>query len=172
MFVEMTDKELIRRVVTLPKGCWEYDLDYDWTWSDEFLSVVKEIWETSPTKLNKRIALLLKGKLPDVGFIDLEDHDYQPDLDAALHFLKEAGYHVEAPIRIIVNRDDKNIAFVINNTIHLTERAFEKGLFYLTSTLLEEHFHTLGFSDRCATYEQHLIDRILHHCKKITKLPL
>lgn len=171
-FVEMTDRELIRRIITLPPGSWEHGLDYDWTWGDEFLEEVTKMWQTSPTKLNKKIATLLKSKLPDVGFVDLVDHDYQPDLDAAMHFLAQSGYEVTAPIRIIENRDENNIAFVTGGVIHLTERSFEKGLFYLTSTLLEEHFHTQGFHDRCATYEQHLIDRILHHCKKITKLPL
>lgn len=170
--VEMTDKKLIRKIITCGKQAWEHDLDYDWTWGEEFLEVVRNTWETAPTTLNTNIARLLRSKLPDIGFIDLENHDYQPDIDAAKNFLAASGYIVDAEIRVIQNNDEGNVAFVANGVIHLTERAFEKGLFYLTSTLLEEHFHTKGYDDRSISYEQMLIDRILHHCKKHTKLTL
>ena len=170
--VEMTDKKLIRKIVTCDKTAWEYDLDYDWTWSEEFSEVVKDVWKTSPTKLNKKISLLLRSKMPDIGFVDLENHDYHADIDVAKVFLEDFGYLVDVEIRIIQNQDENNIAFVTKGVIYLIECVFEKGLYYLTSTLLEEHFHTKGYDDRSISYEQMLIDRILCHCKKITKLPL
>jgi hypothetical protein len=79
---------------------------------------------------------------------------------------------VDAEIVMVINQDSSNMGFVQNGLIHLTEKAFEKGLFYLTSTLMEEYFHTQGFRDESRRFEEHLMEQILVHAKKHLKIVL
>lgn len=170
---ELKDKKILRRILTLPKENWEHDLDYDWTWSNEMSEVVKDLWENAPTMLNTKVAALVREKMPDTGWdTSPPDEDQQIMLDAAIHFLGKAGYPVTADIVAVKNEDTSNIGFVYNGVIHLTAKAFEKGLFYLTSTLMEEHFHTLGYDDESRRFENFLMEQVLIHAKKSLKMAL
>lgn len=170
---ELKDKKILRRILTLTKENWEHSLDYDWTWSAEMEEVVKDLWENAPTMLNSKVAALVRAKMPATGWnTSPPDEDQQIMLDAAIHFLDKAGYPVTADIVMVKNEDTQNIGFEFNGVIHLTRRAFEKGLFYLTSTLMEEHFHTLGYNDESRRFENFLMEQILIHAKKSLKIAL
>lgn len=170
---DLKDKKILRRILTLPKENWEHDLDFDWKWSTEMEEVVKDLWENAPTMLNTRVAALVRAKMPDTGWdTSPPDEDQQIMLDAALHFLGKAGYPVNADIVMVKNEDSNNIGFEFRGVIHLTPKAFEKGLFYLTSTLMEEHFHTLGYEDESRRFENFLMEQVLIHAKKSLKMVL
>lgn len=166
----LKDKALIRRFCLTVNGQWEHDIDYDWSdWSDEFTEVVKDLYKNNPTGLNKRIFRLVRQKCTDIGWEPVErTEDQELMLEKAMGFLARAGYPVNAPVVIVGNEDQNNIAFVFNGSIHLTEKAFAKGVFYLTTTLLEENFHIAGFDDFCRSFQSHLIDEIVKQsCKRL-----
>lgn len=174
MLTKLEDKALIRRVLTLPKGKWEKDdcRDYEWTWSDAFSEVVKEVWETNPTALPKRVIKQVRQKLPDVEFVAIESSDFESSIQKAKEFLTLAGYPVTADIKVVANTDNNIIAFAHNAQIHLTERAMEKGLFDLVCTLFEEQCHILGHDDCCRSFQNYLIQQLITTHRKRLKVSL
>lgn len=169
----LTDKALIRRFVTAAPGTFESKLDYDWTWSKDFEEVARDVWEKAPTKLVTSIAVLLRRRMPDVGWKKLEpNEDQQIYIDKATGLLSKFGYPITAPIKLINNDDQLVIAFVHEKQIYLTQRAFDKGLFYLMTTLLEEHLHTEGFQDYSRTFQDYLLDELVKHAAKRFKEPI
>jgi hypothetical protein len=171
---ELKDKDLIKRILMLPKGKWEQDdsRDYEWTWSKEFSEVVKEIWEENPVILPKKVRQQVRKKLPDVEFKTIDNEDYEISIASAKEFLEKAGYPVTGEVVVVENTDTNTIAFAHNGRIHLTERSFEKGLFDLVSTLFEEQSHIMGFSDESRSYQQWLINQVITQARKRLKVAL
>jgi hypothetical protein len=171
---KLKDKALIRRILMLPKGKWEHadERDYDWQWSPEFSEVVKEIWETNPAILPKKVQNQIRTKLPDVEFKSIETEDHLMAIEHAKEFLAKAGYPVTGEILVVQNEDTNTVAFVHNGQIHLTERSFEKGLFDLVTTLFEEQMHIIGYSDCTRTFQQFLIDQLITQTRKRLKIVL
>jgi hypothetical protein len=100
------------------------------------------------------------------------DDDQSIMLDAAKDFLSKAGYEVTALTRLVSNDDSTNIAFVHKEEIYLTPKAFAKGLFFLTVVLLEEHHHTVGWSDESRAYQTHLLEELVGQAKKRLRIAL
>ena len=170
---KIKNKELIRSIITASPENFESKLDYDWTWSREFEEVARDVWEKSPTKLLASIVKLLRTRLPHVGWINLSpDEEQQNYIDKAKTLLSKFGYPITAPIKIIQNDDQLVIAFVYEKQIYLTQKAFDKGLFYLVTVLLEEHLHTEGFSDYTRQFQDYLIDELVKHASKRFKEPI
>jgi len=159
---KLTDKGLLKKLLTAASTYWEHSRYYHGTWGLAMKEVVADIWENSPTKLLPSIQRQVRSNMPEVEFasIDLTDKQ-QRMLEKAKTFMKDAGYEVHAQIKAISNTDNMNIAFVHNEVIHLTERAFDQGLFYLITTLFEEHSHTLGYSDESRRFEQYLMNELI-----------
>ena len=170
----LTDKTLIQRILTMPKGKWEQqdDRDYEWTWSSEFEEVVREIWETSPSVLPKRVIRQIRSKLPDVEFKALDSEEFTAAIEKAREFLQLAGYPVTAEIKVVENTEANMIAFTHNGQIHLTERSFEKGLFDLVTTLFEEQSHILGYEDCSRSFQQYIINQLVTQARKRLKIVL
>jgi hypothetical protein len=100
--------------------------------------------------------------LPDAEFNQIEMPErHERMLAKAKEFLAKMGYDVKAKIKYISNEDNLNIAFVHSEIIHLTERSFDQGLFFLITTLLEEHCHTIGYSDESRRFEQFLMNELV-----------
>jgi hypothetical protein len=159
---KLTDKNILKKLVTARKDTWENERSYYGVWGVAMKEVVADIWENSPTKLLPAIQRQIKTELPEVEFaaiVPTEKHVRM--LDKALQFMKDGGYEVTAPIRHISNSDNLNIAFVHREIIHLTERAFDQGMFYLVTTLFEERAHTLGYSDETRRFEQWLMNELI-----------
>lgn len=170
---EIKDKDLLRKILTLKEDRWEYDLDYDWTWSNEMSEVVKDLWENAPTTLNSKVAKLVRSKMPETGWeVFPPDEDQKIMIDSALSFLEKAGYPVKSEIVMVKNDDTSNIAFVYNEVIHLTPRSFDKGLFFLVRVILEEHCHTIGYNDESRHFEQFLMEQLIIHAKRHLKVAL
>ena len=167
MLTSLEDEALIKRVLTVQKSKWENqdERDYEWTWSEAFSKVVKEIWETNPTALPKRIISQVRNKLPDVEFKAIDSKCYEKAIKKAKEFLNLAGYPITTEIKVVDNKDANLIGFAHNGQIHLTERAMEKGLFDLVSTLFEEHCHILGYDDYSRSFQNYLIAQLItaHH---------
>jgi hypothetical protein len=154
--------KLLRRIFTAPEGTWEHQNSYYGTWGLEMKQVVKEIWEEEPTTLVPALQRMIRDNVPDAKFKEIETNSKQKKmLGRALEFLIEAGIGMEAEIKLIENSDNYNIAFVHDKKIHLTQRAFEQGMFYLVTTLLEEYFHTIGYHDETRKFESHLMNLLV-----------
>lgn len=173
MVKHVKDKSLIRRIVT-NKTTWEAKVpDYDWEWSAEFSEVVKELWESSPTLLNDKIQKLVRQRLKDVGFKMLErTEDMDIMIQNAQDFLAKAGYPVEANIKVVDNGDDNNIAFAFGGEIHLTSRSFDKGMYYLVTTLFEESAHCKGHDDCSRSFQNYLIEELITQTRRRLKVAL
>lgn len=170
----LKDKALIRRILTAPESRWEHDIDFDWTsWSSEFIEVASDLWKNAPTKLNPKVFRLLRKKVKDIGWEAREiDEDKEIMLEKAKDFLKRAGYEVTAPIKLVDNDDHNTIAFYFNDTIHLTDKSFEEGMFQLVRTLMEENFHAWGHSDACRGFEDFLQKELIKQASKRLREPL
>jgi hypothetical protein len=170
---EIKDKKFLREIITLPLEKWEYDLDYDRDWSDEMSEVIKDVWENAPTTLNENIIRLVRSKMPSTGLETYPPNEEQQlMIDSANDFLSKAGYPVSAKIVMVNNEDTNNIAFVYDRIIHLTPKAFEKGLFFLTRAIFEEHCHTVGYMDESRSFENFLIEQVIIHAKRHLKIVL
>lgn len=159
---KLTDKSILRRLFTAKKPNWEADRSYYETWGLSMKEVVAEIWEESPTKLINGLQNQIRAQLPDAEFNKIEMPErHERMLAKAKEFLFKMGYDVKAKIKYISNEDNVNIAFVHSEIIHLTERSFDQGLFFLITTLLEEHCHTIGYADESRRFEGFLMNELV-----------
>lgn len=167
----LQDKAIIRRILTAPESRWEHNIDFDWTsWSNEFTEVATDLWKNSPTKLNQKVFRLLRKKVKDIGWEAREiDENKEIMLEKAKDFLKRAGYEVTAPIKLVNNDDHNSIAFYFNDTIHLTDKCFEEGMFHLVRVLMEENFHAWGHIDVCRGFEDFLQKELIKQASKRLK---
>ncbi len=165
------DAKLPRHVMTADIERWEHGLDYGWnSWSNKFKEVASDLWKNNPTSLNKHIFKLVRKNIEDIAWDSIPlDEDQQGMLDKALGFLSRAGYPVTAPVRMVENDDQNVVAFVYNGGIHLTEKSFDRGMFFLITTLMEEHFHTLGHDDNSRSFESFLMDELTKQAAKRLK---
>ena len=170
----LKDKELIRRILTCSEARWEYKVDFDWSeWSTEFQEVAEDLWRTCPTRLNRNVFKMVRQKIKDIGWEARElGEDKEIMLEKAKDFLKRGGYEVTAPVKLVDNEDAKVIAFYFNDVIHLTEKSFDEGMFQLVRTLMEEHFHSLGFDDACRSFEDFLMKEVIKQSSKRLREPL
>lgn len=170
----LADKAIIRRILTAPESRWESTIDFDWTtWSADFTEVATDLWKNSPTKLNQKVFRMLRTRVKDIGWeARAWDEDKEIMLEKAKDFLKRAGYEVTAPIKLVDNDDQNNIAFYFNDTIHLTDKSFDEGMFQLVRTLMEESFHSLGYSDCCRSFEDFLMKELIKSASKRLRDPL
>lgn len=159
---KLTDKSILKCLFTAKQPNWEADRGYYGIWGIAMKEVVAEIWEESPTKLISNLQQQIRSQLPDAEFNQIEIPErHERMLAKAKEFLGKMGYNVKAKIKYISNDDNLNIAFVHSEIIHLTERSFDQGLFFLITTLLEEHCHTIGYSDESRRFEQFLMNELV-----------
>lgn len=164
---ETEDEKLIKQFICLNDSSYEATLDCNYTWSDAFTKAVTEMWEKAPTKLRGDLARLLKERNPSLQWDAVEpDEDQETMIAAALDFLKKAGYNEVPDISVVENADDMNVAFVHQDRVFLTEKAFEKGLYFLVTVLFEEIHHCLGYDDFSRAFQTHLIEQVVNQAKK------
>ena len=170
---KIKDKAILRQFAMAREGTFEYDIPMDHNWSDEFMEVVEDIWLKCPTKLTKPLQQLRKKRKPETEWELLPaTEDQQMVIDRGVELLKKFGYSVTAPIKIVDNDDENVIAYVHQNMIYLTERIFDKGMFFFVTTLLEEHLHTVGHDDYSRGFQNYLLDQVIMHSSKRFKEPI
>lgn len=168
---EVKDKRLLELFVTM-KG-FEGDLDYDNSWSEEMTEVVEKVWELKPNLLNESIRMIHKRKNPTSSFKVLEmDDEKEAMLERAKEFLSLAGYTVNARIVIVQSEDSNLLGYFHAGDIHLTGKAFEKGVYDLAHTLFEENAHSSGHDDYSHSFQHYLIGEVLSQAKRRLKFPL
>lgn len=169
---QLEDEKLLKQLVMCEHG-FEADCDWDWQWSDALKKVISEVWTDCPTKLSSKLVRLKITRMPGERFTEQEmTEDQVLMLNSAKAFLADAGYVVTAPVQLIKNTDDNNIAFAYNNKIYLTERSFSQGLFYLVTVLFEERSHVIGHNDFSRDFQTYLIKELITHARKHLKLVL
>lgn len=163
---KLTDPKLIKRIITASKGEWEFDQDYDWTWSDEFLNVVREVWQSDATAINPKIQTIMKRRYPNTEFVHFEPTPYQSEMVVkAKDILSRIGYPITAEIEFVKNDNPVLLGYVYNKLIHVTPKAFTKGMFDLVVTLFEEQHHILGHEDFTRGFQTYLIESVIDHAK-------
>jgi hypothetical protein len=167
---KLKDKTLLERFICM-KGNYEAILvDYDWTWSDEFQDVCKDLWAKAPAKINERIQKLIRKKMKDATFEFIEfSEDEELMIDKAKGFLGRAGYPINSPIKKVESEDTNVIAYEYNRVIHLTQKAFDEGMFLLAVALFEEQQHCNGYLDMERTYQMFLTKELIKQAKKALK---
>ena len=167
------DKKLLKRVAMMREGWEATQPDYDWTWSSEMKEVVSDLWATAPASLNPRLQRLVSSKAKEACFKMMEpNEDQQIMIDSACEFLEKAGYKVNAPVRVVESADANTIAYAYDKTINLTEKAFEKGLYYLVTVIFEESAHCNGQSDFSRSFQTYLIEELITNARKRLKIAL
>lgn len=168
---QLEDKKLIEQLIT-SEG-FEAGLDYDNTWSEEMEETVKKVWKDRPGSLNPKIQKILQRKSPSSGFaMKLITDDEQEMVDKAQDFLEKAGYKIECQVHRVESTDENLIAYYHGGAMHLTDKAFESGLFELVNTMFEEHCHHKGYHDSCRNFEQYLMKEVVRQAKKRLKATL
>lgn len=159
---KLTDAAILKRLMTAPNGRKEHGFSYFGLWGPTMKEVVADLWENCPTKLIPAIQRQIKENLPEIEFATIKPTEKQERMLAhAKDFLAKAGYYVKSVIKHVSNDDNLNVAFVHGEAIHLTQRAYDQGAFYLTTTLLEEHCHTIGYNDETRRFEQFLMNELV-----------
>lgn len=158
----LKNPKTIRKIFTNKNG-WESQLNLEYvTLSEEVIEIITEIYEKDPSSLIPSAIKRLKTQKPSTHFKEIEiTEKAKRMLSKAKSFLNLCGYNINSEIKFINNENDSVIAFVHEKVIHLTERAFDKGVYDLTQTLMEEHFHTLGFFDETRSFEKYLMDQLI-----------
>ena len=166
----LKDKTLLERFICMKDNYEAVLVDYDWTWSDEFQDVCKDLWAKAPAKINERIQKLIRKKMKDATFEFIEFSE-EEDLmiDKAKSFLGRAGYPINAPIKKVASEDTNVIAYEYNGVIHLTQKAFDEGMFLLTVALFEEQQHYNGYLDMERAYQTFLTKELIKQAKKALK---
>ena len=158
---------IIRKIFTNKKG-FEKNLHFDYINLDEtVMSELSKIWSEDPHSILDSALSKFRKQNPLSEFVEIEfDTSQLRMLYRAKDFLKKAGYPINAEIKLIENKNQNVIAFVHKDVIHLTPRAFNKGMFDLVQTLMEEHFHTLGYMDESRSFEHFLMDELITQTNK------
>jgi hypothetical protein len=170
---KLTTPSIIRKLFTNKDGFEQY-LSFDYyPLGDAVMTEITEIWNKDPHALLQCVVGRFKKQRPESGFEEVEMNVMQKGMLArALDFLEQAGYPVTAEIKLIENENQNIVAFVYKDIIHLTSRAFDKGLYDLVQTMMEEHFHTLGYSDESRGFEKFLMDQLITQTNKHIQYPL
>lgn len=165
--------EIIRKIFTNKNG-WEKNLSLSYvTFSDEVMKVMGELWKKDPHSILPEASNRFKQQRPQTEFNELVMGDKEKSMmDQAKTFLAKCGYTITSEIKYIENDNDNIVAFVYMDVIHLTPRAFQKGLYDLIQTLMEEHFHTMGFHDESRSFEKYLMDQLITAHNKTIGEPL
>lgn len=170
---EIKNKEILHKMAISTKGSFESTFDYNWDWSNQFMEVVKEIWDKTPQKLNPSIRGIFKKKRPEHQWEYLElDENQMLLIEKAKEIISKFGYVITAPIVLVNNEDSNTLAFVHENQIHLTERSLDKGLFNFVTILLEEHFHIIGYYDESRAFQTYLLEELVKNSAKLHKIIL
>lgn len=135
------------------------------SWNSDFVHFVAELNKQHPHSLLKCISFNIPSSEKEYEEV-MVDGINKKMLDSSLALLKKCGFDTSAKIKMVEVKDGPLIAFVQKGVIHLTAKAF-KNEDYLTSTLIEEIAHTLGYSDESREYEQYLCDTMVRLMRAI-----
>lgn len=171
------DKKFIRRAITCGKLYSEFHLGFiflDWSsekYTDEFLEVATEEFENNNDNLNNSVRLWVK-KLKEKDTIK-NIINYVPD-DSEQQMFKIAIGLVKRQFRtdryefiFSETLGENTMAYVHmnldenDNRIFISKKCFDKGLLYLTSTILEEVVHKeTGYMDETRELQTYLFEEM------------
>ena len=162
----ITDDVVIKKLISEVKS-WETScIDYDWTWGEHFKSVVSKLWHENPTALNSKVQKLVPAKIKDATFKIFEFSKIELDMiEKSKSFLAKAGYPILSEIKMVSSADDSLCGFAYKGKIHLTQKAFDEGVFFLTVVLFEENAHINGHEDYSRSFQTYLVKEIIKQSK-------
>lgn len=135
--------------------------------SDTAIRVAQEILQENPQRLQPSI----KSKLQERKEIVYEEKPFTPTeqkmLTQALEKLGDNNINVSADIVKTTVAAPNLVGFWSHRVkkIFLTDVAFQKGLQFLTTTLIEENAHSLGYYDESRRFQDYLMDLIYQNLK-------
>lgn len=171
-FIECTDREIIRKVVTASQYSYEYELPFGEYCRDHkvdkdalFFDVVEEQltrsrFDVSPGAYGAHRRM--RGyKEPHHGGVKVTDLDKRV-LDKATKFLADIGYEIEFPIKVVDHLGEGVMALAENGTIYLTKHIMNTGVRHVARGILEEYFHLkYGYHDCSRSFQNFLFDNLI-----------
>jgi hypothetical protein len=83
-------------------------------------------------------------------------------LDTALAFLKDAGYDVKYPIKVVKFHKKDMLGLAKDDTIFISEKAFTMGQREVVSVIMEESEHNkTGYFDETRQFQNHLFNMVI-----------
>lgn len=174
----MTNKQLIKKVVTAPEGWYEHGLNFNrlFTPSVEFEDTVKELYHSKTENVNPS-ALKLVGidsyyDLPNES--DNLDQLNTKKLNKAVDFCSQLGYNINKyPLIITDKLKASHMGLAKDGKMYINPVCFDKGTKYLAATILEEWMHLeYGFIDITYEFQTHLFDVIMTLGEKLIGEPI
>jgi hypothetical protein len=175
---QLTDKAMIKKVLTAPKFSFEHDLDYsqysikNWG-SEEFMAIAKTLHEKG-----KLTNSSMRSILNELHPVELEDSAKPLDKEEeemvaqAYKTLEEAGYYCQGfPLVKFVSKDGNALGQAKDGKIFIEAKTFKLGPLELTATILEEFFHLKGgYADMTRQFQSFLFDELVKQISAVNDL--
>lgn len=167
LVAQSSNISLIEKIVTrdYDSGYAEHYLDFGTVSkpSEDFLYVCEQMYKKNRKVPNGFYEKFRKLR-PDLfkpKEVDVTDK-HQRMLNKVISFLKNGGYDITRyPIKIVESTGVELLGEG-NETITLTEEAFNRGLFDLAHTVLEEYFHIhTGLQDETRDFQNYLFKQLI-----------
>jgi len=180
-FLEATDKEFLRQVLTADGKTLEGSLDYHgWgkTPSAEFLEVVGELANDRLMNVNKSALQVWK----DATNKRIAPHEIpvtnvqRKSIEKALDFCGSIGFPIRGayPIKFVESLGEGVLGLAQDETIFIAERVFHLGgTKQLASTLIEEYLHLRhGWLDMSRELQSFLFEKLVSVGEELVGEPL
>lgn len=163
------------------RSSWEGRLDHRWGVNYEkpsawFLEYARKLVQQHPVNLNDTLAQFLAvhtGTRPPPQEVPIQPLD-QARLQKAVDFCRRLGYAVsDYQIKVFAPKNDNLLGAAIDNTIWISDAAFNRGTKILAGTILEEYFHLrLALKDESRGLQNYLIDSLVSMGERVLGEPL
>lgn len=174
-----TDQDIVREIVTAPKGSHEHDADFDWPGiepSKEFLSVVGDLMRTDFAMVNPTARAIWEKHARSLA----EPEPFEPDdferqmMARAVGFCQRFGYDVTAyPIVTVESIGPGVLGMARNRKIYVARKNFTLGTKQLAATLIEEFIHLRHNLDDCSLgMQEHLLNSLVTMGERLQGEPL
>lgn len=176
--VELSDVNLLERVLVAPEGCFEKALDFDSTSpSEAFCGVALQLARQQAVGLNRsatRAARFDPNMLLDEK-PQMELHKVDAArLEKAIKFAEGLGFAIsEYPIIPCENLGEGVLGRAANGKIYLSKTVFMQGTKMVAGTLIEEFIHLRhGLADETRSMQNFLFDALVSLGEQINGEPL
>jgi hypothetical protein len=172
------DAEIIRTVVTAPKGTSEHEMKFDSNSNppgESFLRVVGDLvrakWAfINPTAIRayeKHARTKLEPERASLDEIETKM------LGKAVEFCRRFGFDLANEIVPVENIGPGVLGMARNDRIYVAREAFNMGTKVVAGTLIEEHIHLrYSLPDCSRAMQEHLLNRLVSAGERITGEPL
>lgn len=166
--VNINDKEIIKGILTVPSGNYEYYLNFSYESAsvcEVFLITLNELIKTHLNSLNlTTLELAKKMNIHKDMYLDSTLNTIEQQvLTKAISFCKRIDVPVDYyPIRVVDTLGEGILGQAKDDTIFIAKRTFDLGSKMVVATLIEEYFHLLtGYYDCTRSFQDHIFNKLV-----------